>query len=179
MVLQLLDRSRVFIDLRATGLLKSLAHDPTLSARPTRATVAFTAPNVPAAVEATFDVNGIEAPPGISPADREKMLDNMRHEVLDAARFPTLAFRGEFMGTLERGTLTGDLVVRGAPRPVSFAIAASPEASADGPVLVARGTWEGRLSGLGLRPYKALLGAIKLDDWVALRIEARVARPEP
>ena len=45
--------------------------------------------------------------------------------------------------------------------------------------LVATGTWEGRLTELGIKPFKALLGAIKLDDWVSLRVDARFARPAP
>jgi polyisoprenoid-binding protein YceI len=173
MGLQLLDGSRVFIDLRATGLLKSLAHSPTLVARPARVTVDFAAPDEPVEVDATFAVNAIEAPADISASDREKMLDNMRRDVFDVARFPSVGFQGQFTGSLERGSLTGDLLVKGASRRITIPFAVSTEANA----LVARGTWEGRLTDLGIKPFKALLGAIKLEDWIALRVEARFERP--
>jgi hypothetical protein len=181
MGLQVLDGTYVFIALRATGLLRSLAHDPVLTARPARVTVDFTAPGAPAPVEASFEASAIEAPAGISASDGEKMLDNLRsREVLDAARFPTITFRGAFTGTLEGGaaaggSLAGELLVKGTARRIAIPISVSP--GADG--LVAKGTWEGRLTDLGVKPFKALLGAIKLDDWVALRIEARFSRPAP
>jgi YceI-like domain len=186
MGLQVLDGTCVFIALRATGLLRSLAHDPILKARPARVTVDFTAPGAPAPVEASFEASAIEAPAGISASDGEKMLDNLRsREVLDAARFPTIAFRGTFTGTLEGGgpaggalaggSLAGELLVKGAARRIAIPVTAS-----QGPdVLVAKGAWEGRLTDLGVKPFKALLGAIKLDDWVSLRVEARFARPAP
>jgi hypothetical protein len=40
--------------------------------------------------------------------------------------------------------------------------------------LVARGTWEGRLTDLGIKPFRALMGALKLEDWVRLRLEAKL-----
>ena len=182
MGLQVLDGTRVFIALRATGLLRSLAHDPVLTARPARVTVDFTAPPAPAPVEASFEASAIEAPAGIAASDGEKMLDNLRsREVLDVARFPTIAFRGVFTGTLEGGALAGELLVKGAARRIAIPVTVSPgaDAAVTTGTLVATGTWEGRLTDLGIKPFKALLGAIKLDDWVSLRVDARFARPEP
>ena len=86
-----------------------------------------------------------------------------------AGRFPGVEFRGHYSGTLEGGTLAGDLVVRGIPAALSMTIGISREAKA----LLAVGSWEGKLTALGVRPYKAWLGAIKLEDWIRLRIEAR------
>jgi hypothetical protein len=40
-------------------------------------------------------------------------------------------------------------------------------------LLLATGAWEGRLTDLGVPPFKALLGAIRLEDWIRLRLEAR------
>jgi polyisoprenoid-binding protein YceI len=174
MRLQLQDGSRVLIDLRATGLLRAVAHSPTLTARPDRVTVDLAELPGEAEVEAVFRVDAIEAPADIPPSDRSKMVENVRgHEVLDAARYPTVDFRGRYAGSLEGGTLSGDLRVRGAARRVSMSVRVSREAV----VLVATGVWEGRLTDLGIRPFKALLGAIKLQDWIAVRLDARFAAP--
>jgi polyisoprenoid-binding protein YceI len=174
MRLQLLDGSRVFIDLRATGMLRALAHSPTLTCVPERVTVDFEGREGEASVEASFRAAAIEAPVGIPPADRAKMLDNLRgREVLDAARFPTLDFRGQYAGSLSAGTLAGDLRVRSVSRRLSIPVRVSEQASA----LVATGAWEGALADLGIKPFKALLGAIKLEDWIALRLDVRFARP--
>jgi hypothetical protein len=37
---------------------------------------------------------------------------------------------------------------------------------------VASGAFESPLTALGIRPFRALLGAIKLSDWVRLRVRA-------
>lgn len=173
MRLSLQDGSRVLIDLRATGLLRAVAHSPTLTAHPERVTVDFGEPSSEAneaAVEASFRADAIEAPADIPAADRAKMADNLRgREVLDAARFPTIDFRGRYAGSMDAGTLSGELRVRSVARPVSMSIRVAQSAG----VLVATGAWEGRLTELGIRPFKALLGAIKLEDWIALRLEAR------
>jgi polyisoprenoid-binding protein YceI len=174
MRLHLQDGSRIFIDLRATGLLRVVAHSPTLTARPARVTVDFVEPPGESTVEAAFRADGVEAPADISASDRAKMVENLRsREVLDAARFPSIEFRGRYQGTLEEGTLSGDLQVRSVVRAISMSIRVKRE----GEVLAATGHWEGRLTHLGIKPFRALLGAIKLEDWIALRIDIRFAAP--
>jgi YceI-like domain len=170
------DGSCVFVDLRATGLLRAIAHSPTLTARPERVVVELSEPPIGAAVDATFRADAVEAPADIPASDREKMVDNLRApEVLDAARHPTIEFHGRYEGNFEEGILSGDLRVRAVARRVSMRVHVSREAG----VLVATGAWEGRLTDLGVRPFKALLGAIKLQDWIALRLHARFAEPSP
>lgn len=174
MRLHLQDGSRIFIDLRATGLLRAVAHSPTLTARPARVTVDFVEPPGESAVEATFRADGVQAPADIPGSDREKMVENLRgREVLDAAHFPSIDFRGRYRGTLEEGTLSGDLQVRSVVRAIAMGIRVKRE----GDVLAATGQWEGRLTHLGIKPFKALLGAIKLEDWIALRLDVRFAVP--
>ena len=164
--------SRVLIDLRATGPLAVLGHDPTLTARP----AAFSLEvgdgpdaSIDAPIELTFPVTSIEPPQGISASDREKMRDNLlSREVLDAGRYPTMTLRARYSGTLEGGTLAGDLVVKGAPHRLSMSV----RVARDGERFTASGRWEGRLTDLGVKPFKALLGALRLEDWVVLRLEA-------
>lgn len=198
MRLHLQEGSRVFIDLRAGGLLRAVAHSPTLTARPGRVAIELAGPGggasdpagppgpgavgssggaaIEAAVEATFPATGIEAPADIPTSDREKMVDNLRgRDVLEVARYPTIDFRGRYEGTLQAGALSGELRVRGVARRVSMPVRVAREAGA----LVATGAWEGRLTDLGIRPFKALLGAIKLEDWIALRLDVRFDAPPP
>jgi hypothetical protein len=173
MRLVLSPESRVFIDLQAAGLLRAAGHDPTLSAAPEPLAVVvpdgeegrFELP-----VEARVRADTIEPPTDISPGDREQMRANMLgREVLDAARFPTLEFRGRYAGTFASGTLAGDLVVRGVAQRVALDL----RTTRDGSTVVATGAWEGHLTELGIKPYKALLGALKLKDWIRLRLSAR------
>ncbi len=165
--------SCVLIDLRATGPLAMLGHDPTLTARPVGLSIDVAEEDgggIDAPVEARFAVASIEPPAGISGSDRARMRDNMlSRDVLDVARHPEIVLRGRYAGTLEEGRLAGVLVVRGSPRAITVPL----RVLRDGRAFAVRGRWEGRLTELGVRPYKALLGALKLDDWIALRIDAR------
>jgi hypothetical protein len=159
--------SRVFIDLRATGLLRAVGHDPTLSARPEPATLDLDEGKV----ALRFPVEHIEPQGDIGESDRQKMMDNMRSaEVLDAARFPVVELRGRYEGTVDGGELRGELVVRGQPHRLQVTLRATKQWD----VIVGAGTWEGKLTDLGIKPFKALLGALKLENWIRLRVEARL-----
>ncbi len=175
MRIDLLDGSRVFIDLHATGLLRALAHSPTLVARPERFSVDVGAGPFEAPVEAKFRVEAIAPPEDLSASDREKMRENLLGpEVLDARRYPTIDLRGRYVGTTDGGTLSGDLFVRGLARPIVTPLRASRE----GDVLVVVGAWRGRLTDLGITPFRALLGAIKLEDRIEIRLNVRLGPPE-
>jgi hypothetical protein len=165
---QVLDSSRVFIDLRAAGLLRAMAHSPTLRAIPEPFALEFV--EGAAVVSARFRVEAIELPEGMSAGDRHKMRENLLGpDVLDAARHPAVEFRGRYAGTTEAGTLSGDLVVRGVPARVSIPVRVARQWE----TFAADGAWQGTLGGLGVKPYRALLGAIKLEDWIGLRLETR------
>lgn len=169
--------SRVLIDLRAAGLLRAVGHDPTLSAVPSE--VALEVPDTAGTeldlpVEARISVDAIDPPADMSASDRAQMRDNLRGpEVLDMTRWPSVDFRGRFAGTLERGRLSGTLLVRGSARPVAMEVIIARR----GTELLAEGDWTGTLTDLGIKPFRALLGALKLKDWIRLRLRLRwVAR---
>jgi polyisoprenoid-binding protein YceI len=160
----------VLIELRATGLLRAVGHDPILVARAEPLVLEVPEGEIDAPLEARFRVDAIEPPADIDASDREKMRDNMRgRDVLDAARFPTVALRGRYKGNVERGRLEGELEIRGKAHRVAMDVSVTREWD----VLVATGAWEGRLTELGIKPFRALLGALRLEDWVRLRIDAR------
>jgi hypothetical protein len=170
MRLRLASDSRVLIDLRATGVLKALAHSPTLVARPEPLEVVAEGERFTCDVEARVRASSIEPPAGIPASDSDKMRDNLLGpEVLDARRFPALVLRGRFEGSIAGGTLAGNLEVRGAPRAISMAVAIARQDAR----FVATGAWEQKLSDLGVPPFRALFGAIRLEDWIRLRLEAR------
>lgn len=170
MHLQLTADSRVCIDLRATGLLRAVGHDPTLVAvaGPCALDVSEAgALEVPLFV--SFRVDRIEPPLGLGASDRDKMRENLEGaDVLDAKRFPTLDVRGKFVGSTEQGRVDGELVVRGVPRRLSFDV----QIVRDSGRFVVNGSWDGRLTDLGIKPFRALLGALRLDDFIRLRLEA-------
>jgi hypothetical protein len=167
--------SRVLIDLKAAGLLGAVGHDPTLTAIPSP--VSLEVPEggggeLDVAIEVRIPVDAIEPPADMSPSDRAQMRDNLRgRDVLDAVHWPSIDFRGRFAGTLVQGRLSGTLALRGAPRPVTLDVSISRR---DGE-LVADGDWTGTLTDLGIKPFRALLGALKLKDWIRVRLRLRWA----
>ncbi len=170
MRLELGDPACVYIDLRATGLLSALGHNPTLTARASRLSLEVGEGALDVAVEARFEAGAIDPPEDIPASDRAKMKENLLSSaVLDAARFAAIELRGRYAGTLDGGTLSGNLVVCGVPRPLSMPV----RVARDGDRWIATGRGEGKLSALGIKPFKALLGALKLEDWIALRLQAR------
>jgi hypothetical protein len=174
MRLQLSSDSRVFIDLRATGLLRAVGHDPRLTARPDPVWFEIgDAGPVDLPVEVRFRSELIEVAEELSPSDRDKMRDNMRGaDVLHTARFPTIDLRARYRGTLDGGRLEGEIVVRDSPRRVALDIVVAH----DGYARTATGTWSGRLTDLGIKPFKALMGALRLEDWIQIRVEARLVQ---
>ena len=162
--------SRVYVDLRASGLLRAVGHHPTLAARPEPTSIDLD----DGEVIVRFPVANIEPPADLSESDRHKMMDNMRGaDVLDAGRFPLIELRGRYEGTAVGGELRGELVVRDQPYRIAMTVRATDEWD----VVVATGTWEGKLTDLGVKPFTALFGALKLSDWIRLRIEGRLRKP--
>ena len=181
--------SRVLIDLRATGFLQAIAHSPTLVAHPEPFAVEVEWQGeagggtggqrgegeeqpIDVAVDVQLLVAKIQAPASLSAADRAKMVENLRGpDVLDAARFPRVDFHGRYAGTGRAGRLGGELTLRGRAHPVDLEVRLTTEAGE----FRVRGAWEGSLTAFGIKPFRALLGALRLDDWIRLRLEASLA----
>jgi hypothetical protein len=170
MRLELSPESRVLVDLRVAGLLRAVGHSPTLTVQANPWTIdTGEATTIDTVINMRFAASSVEPPDDIPAVDREKMRQNMRgRDVLDVARFPTIDLHGRYEGTLEGGKLSGDLHLRGAPRHISMVIRLARNEA----VIAARGVWERRLTDLGIKPFTALLGTLKLEDWIRLRLEA-------
>jgi polyisoprenoid-binding protein YceI len=168
----LLDGSRILIDLRAAGLLRAAGHSPTLVAQPPRLSFDLGDGAIDIPVEARFAVDAIVGPADIPQSDRDKMIEHLRGpDVLDVGRFPTVDLHARYAGSLNSGALSGDLVVLGVPRHVAVSVRIVRE----GDKLSVNGTWEGTLTDLGVKPFKALFGMLKLQDWIRVRLDLQFA----
>ncbi|MCA9719408.1 MAG: YceI family protein [Myxococcales bacterium] len=100
---------------------------------------------------------------GLSDGDKQKIIENMRREILLTARHPEITFTGTATRRGDAVAVRGQLELVGRAAPVELTLR---EAG-------------GRLSGeleltptrWGVKPYKALAGAIKLQDRVTVRVE--------
>lgn len=147
------------------GVLSRVAHDLRLHVE--RFTIEVEGTRVHASLDpASFVVDGVMQngrldATGIGTRDKAKIGQNIREEILRTSRHPKI----EFHGTLEPETLrvAGELELVGVRRPVVVA------ATRDGDRLHA--TVILRPSDYGIAPYKALAGAIRVQDRVRIELD--------
>lgn len=149
------------------GLLSKVAHDLSLSLE--RFDVQSDGKRVQAAMQLeSLTVEGVMRkgvldPHGVSDADRQDIVANIQHKVLHTDDDPTASFSGEAAPVAGGYRVSGSLTLAGKSRDLSF------------DVQEASGCWRGELelqpSLWGIKPFKALMGAIKLQDRVVVRVE--------
>ena len=154
----------------ATGVLPSARHDRTFRAAP-RLTAALSAPDAGAiadlSVSAELDVAALAPVEPLAARDQALILRNLRGDrVLDAARHPVLRFDGSYRGDFAKGVLDGRLMVRGRLWPIRFEVTWRES----GQLRHADAVWQGTLADVGIAPFSALLGAIRLKDWLRLEL---------
>jgi len=155
------------------GLLARAAHDLQLSC--TRFRVCVDDQQVTARFfPESFQVDGalqrgVLLVDELSESDRRQILKNVKEEILRCSRFPEIVFRGQG-ASRERGyRASGELELVGKSCPLELSIERFGEEL--------RGEVELRPSRWGIAPFKALMGAIRLQDRikVAFGISAEVA----
>lgn len=146
------------------GLLARLAHDLQLTLERFeihREGAAVTGRFWPASlrVDGVMRKDGALDTATLSAADRTKIAGNMADEILHLDRHPEARFAGATHGTM----IEGELTLVGVSRPVRA------EVQASGGRLRAEFTLVP--SRWGIPPYKALAGAIRLQDRVLVRVD--------
>jgi hypothetical protein len=152
------------------GLLSKVAHDLLLSLE------RFEARTDGRRVEVDLDLRslrvvgvmkkGVLEPGGVSEADKREIERNIARDVLRTDRHPSATFRGVAEPGSGGQCVTGTLTLTGTSRPVAFVVREE------------AGTWRAEVelvpSEFGIRPFQALMGAIKLRDRVVVRFELPV-----
>ena len=99
----------------------------------------------------------------LSGSDRSKIAGNIAERVLDLARFPEAGFTGKLAAGEGTHTLEGTLTLVGRAVPLRVSVrAAGGRLLAE--VLLVPSRW-------GIAPYRALAGAIKLQDRVLVKLD--------
>jgi hypothetical protein len=158
------------------GLLARLAHDLRLTLQRYEAklvarqlhALAFADSLV---VDGTMTDRGLD-PQGLSAKDQRQVLETVQSEILESQRYPRIELDGAIT-TLAANVwkLRGELRLKGRTKPFETELIRS------GDTLQA--TFELKPSEYGIAPYKALAGAIKLDDRVRVSISVTLDGQEP
>lgn len=103
---------------------------------------------------------------GVSEGDRREIEGNIQNKILRTKEYPEATFSGRARKGEGRHALSGTLTLAGKARDIELE------------VREADGHWRGEVelvpSRWGIQPYKALLGAIKLQDRVVVRFDCAV-----
>lgn len=122
-------------------------------------------------VDGAMTAHGLDAHT-LSAKDQNTILETVRSEILQSRRFPRIEFEGVIeprsASTFE---VRGELRLRGQTRPIKTDLIRS------GDQLQA--SFELKPSEFGIAPYKALGGAIKLDDRVRVSIAIALDGQDP
>lgn len=157
------------------GLLSKVAHDLELAVEDFEVRWEGAGEPDGEAVRATFRADSIRVlhalrdgrpnPRALSARDHRKIEDSIRGEVLDTRRYPEVRFRSTAIRPAGDGRwdLRGELSIRGRARPVSGT------ARREGDRLVAAFRLDQR--DWGIRPFTALMGALKIQPHVDVRLE--------
>jgi hypothetical protein len=113
-------------------------------------------------VDGVVTRSGLE-PDGLSAAQKAEVVATARSRVLETDRHPTATFRATATPDDDGYALRGELELHGVARKLGF------EVERDGPVL--RGRVQITPSEFGIAPYRAMLGALRLQDRVIVEIE--------
>ncbi|MCO5171227.1 MAG: YceI family protein [Planctomycetes bacterium] len=162
------------------GLLSKVAHDLCIRAADWQAEARRDGRRVE--VEVVVPVRGLRvqgqvkdgAVLPLSEKDHREIEGNLasRH-VLDADRFPEVRFTGA--GDLPEGggraTITGQLTIHGTTRPLTLAV----DVREAGDRVVVTGEARVRQTDFGVKPYSALLGALKVQDEVRVSWEVALS----
>jgi len=149
------------------GLLSGVAHD--LKLRVEQFEVVLDA----GAISARFDAaslrvvaaqqGGRDAPQALSARDAREIEATIAREVLDARRYPVIAFRSTgIVRDVAAARIDGVLQLHGRERPISFQAVRIGDRATVGVRL--------HQPDFGIRPYTAMLGALKIKPDVIVRL---------
>jgi polyisoprenoid-binding protein YceI len=154
------------------GLFSPVAHD--LRLKVTRFSVNVSVDAGAGSVTATFDASslavdspmkgGAENPSALSAADKHKIEEQIRDDVLETRKHPEVVFRSRSLHQRSDGgyDFAGDLSLHGVTRPLTGVTR-----RVDGRQLLELTLHQ---PDFGITPYKAMLGALKIQADVHVRV---------
>lgn len=174
-----LDRSNGTLLVRTgrQGLASKVGHDLTLEATNWNATVTVDGDPAKTEVTASIEPRSLEvkeATGGAKPVSDKDRKDIRRNiaEVLGAGRNPAISFTSTSVQATDDAsvTLVGDLSVAGQTRPVTLNLGLQ----ADGDSVRLTGRVPVVQSSFGIKPFSAMMGALKVKDEVEVSLDARL-----
>ncbi len=159
------------------GMAKKVGHDLVIEATNWSAKVSADGDDVSrSTVNATVDTRSFKVISGtggakpLSDKDRKDIEENIDKKVLNTGKFPEITFASTKVQSKgsDGATVQGDLTIMGTTRPATVDITVT-GGKAKGTTTIKQSDW-------GIKPFSALMGALKLANAVTIEVEATVPR---
>ena len=165
------ESGRLLVRTSRTGLGRKAGHDLTIEAtRWSGQAIVDTASPDDSSVTVQIEVDSFEVREGaggvkpLTDSDRSEIQKVLRRKILNTAEHPVIMFRSTAVeGTPASFALRGDLTIMGEIRPVTVRCRVSGD-RLTGEASIVQSRW-------GIKPYSALLGALKLADPVEIEFD--------
>lgn len=153
------------------GMAQKVGHDLIIDVGQWQATVTVGEDGAPGAITLEVDPRSLqvlEGRHGVKPLtdkDRAEIRSNIDEKVL---RGQPISFRSSTV-RLDGGRLRvdGQLTIAGQQRPASFELDIAEDGTLSGTLAIVQSEW-------GIKPYRALMGALKVRDAVEVVVEAKL-----
>ncbi len=174
-------QSRLTVKAFASGMLSTFGHNPTLALRDFEGEARFT-PESPGDAALTFRVRpaALDVTGDVKASDRRDIEHETKENVLETERFPEVVFESSRVSANQaaensyRVEVTGKLRLHGVTQDVTVPA----QLTFMGDTLRAFGEVPIRQTPFGIRPVKAMGGALKVKDEVKLSFEIVARRQD-
>jgi polyisoprenoid-binding protein YceI len=153
------------------GMAQKVGHDLILDAEEWRASVQVGEDNQPSVIELEVDAQSLQVREGLhglkplSGKDRADIRKNIDEKIL---RRQPISFRSsEVRSTAGKLTVSGELTLAGTANQVGFELETRPDGNLSGTLPITQTEW-------GIKPYRGLMGALKVRDDVEVVIDIRL-----
>jgi polyisoprenoid-binding protein YceI len=153
------------------GIASKAGHDLVIDVTQWEATVTVAEDPAQSAVELSADPRSLQVREGLhgvkplTDKDRGEIRRNIDEKVLGDR---PIGFRSDAVEVATDGlSARGDLTIAGATRPVSVRLALAPDGHVTGTIPLTQSEW-------GIKPYRGLLGALKVRDALDVALDARL-----
>lgn len=155
------------------GMVSKAGHDLVIDVTSWHASVTLEEDNTPVSVALSADASSLRVRDGhggakaLSDKDRGDIVKNIDKKVLGGQAIDFRSTAVERPGSDRRLQVSGELQMAGTGRPVSFDLSMSPDGHVEGTVPLKQSDW-------GIKPFTALMGALKVRDDVEIVLDARL-----
>ena len=155
------------------GMVSKAGHDLVIDVTSWKATVTSGEDSRPVSVELSADPGSLRVRDGhggakpLSDKDRGDITRNIDKKVLGGKEIEFRSTAVERPGDDGRVRVSGELRLGGAVRPLSVDLSMGPDGHVEGTVPLKQSEW-------GIKPFTALMGALKVRDDVEVVLDARL-----